>query len=120
VDRLRGRDVAEDRPILDIDCFSHCSSAHTGQVNSLSSVDSGCTPYGISTSLPWPSWSVFDVGSSMVMPRLPVQIFDAQRGQLRTAQPASEVDQQKRAVAAGGKRPFGLRDGLANRCYTPN
>ncbi len=46
---------------------SHWSSARTGQVHSESGVCSGWLPRAISTSLPCPSWSVFDLGSVMVI-----------------------------------------------------
>jgi hypothetical protein len=42
------------------------SSARTGQVHSASGVFSGWLPREISTSLPCPCWSVFDLGSVMV------------------------------------------------------
>ena len=51
---------------------SHWSSARTGQVHSASGVHSGWLPRTISTSLPCPSWSVFDLGSVIVIP-LPLE-----------------------------------------------
>jgi hypothetical protein len=85
---------------------SHCSRARIGQVHSDTGVLSGWLHRAISTSLPCLSWSVFDLGSVMVIP-LPLECYTRcskpDAGHLRPAQAADEPNQDQGPVPGRGQ-----------------